>query len=97
MDVTISGPLIVSGSATGMVMDFSDLSDVVKSLVVDALDHTHLNDCIENPTCENLLVWMWSRLAAPLPGLDEIEVWETASARASLRREDAETRVGVSS
>jgi 6-pyruvoyltetrahydropterin/6-carboxytetrahydropterin synthase len=58
--------------------------------VIDALDHRHLNDIIENPTSENIVLWMWRRLIAPLPQLAELTLWETAKAGAVLRRGDAE-------
>lgn len=71
-------------------MDFSDLSRVVKQRVVDVLDHTHLNDVLQNPTCEHLALWTWENLAPTLPSLDEVVLWETESARATIRRTDIE-------
>jgi 6-pyruvoyltetrahydropterin/6-carboxytetrahydropterin synthase len=64
---------------SGMAIDFGDLKEVVGREVVSALDHRCANDLMENPTAELLAVWIWRRLAVPLPGLVEIELHETRS------------------
>jgi 6-pyruvoyltetrahydropterin/6-carboxytetrahydropterin synthase len=88
LDVSVSGPLQSEGPATGMVVDFDELARIVRASVIDALDHRHLNDTIENPTSENIAVWIWRRLAPQLPGLCELTLWETANACAVLRADD---------
>jgi 6-pyruvoyltetrahydropterin/6-carboxytetrahydropterin synthase len=62
---------------SGMAIDFSDLKRLVRREVVDPLDHRSVNDLIENPTAEEMTVWMWERLHPVLPGLVEIELFET--------------------
>jgi 6-pyruvoyltetrahydropterin/6-carboxytetrahydropterin synthase len=89
LDVTVEGPLAATGPATGMVIDFDALSRIVRASVIDALDHRYLNDTIDNPTSENIIVWIWRRLDADVPGLAELTLWETATACAILRRGDA--------
>ena len=89
LEVTVDGPLQASGPATGMVLDFDALARIVRVGVIDVLDHRHLNDIIDNPTSENIVLWMWRRLGAALPQLSELTLWETASACAVLRRDDA--------
>lgn len=42
----------------GMVCDFGDVSRVVKGVITGVLDHTVLNDHIENPTAENIAVFV---------------------------------------
>jgi len=88
LDVSLEGPLQSDGAAAGMVVDFDDLARTVRSTIIDKLDHTHLNDTIENPTSENIVVWIWRRLAPELPGLVELTLWETANACAVLRAND---------
>ena len=85
LEVSVAGPLRESGPERGMVMDFSDLSQIVKQEIVDSLDHYHLNDILENPTCERLLEWIAERLAARLPLLHELVLWETATSCAVLQ------------
>jgi len=88
LDVTVEGALQAGGPASGMVIDFDELSRIVRASVVDELDHRHLNDRIENPTSENIVAWIWRRFDAQLPGLAELTLWETATACAILRRDE---------
>ena len=62
---------------TGMIIDFYDLSVVVNEKVIHRLDHHFLNDLIPLSTAENISVWIWEQLAPHLPGLYQIELFET--------------------
>lgn len=63
LEVAVSNKeLIREGSETGMVVDFAKVKGLVKARIIDRLDHTLLNDTVENPTCENLLLWIWDSL-----------------------------------
>jgi 6-pyruvoyltetrahydropterin/6-carboxytetrahydropterin synthase len=62
---------------TGMAIDFADLKTVVRREVVDRLDHKYVNELIENPTAEVMAEWIWNALREPLPGIAEVELWET--------------------
>jgi 6-pyruvoyltetrahydropterin/6-carboxytetrahydropterin synthase len=92
LEVAVSGPLQPSGPAQGMVVDFDDISALVRPLVVERLDHASLNDVMPNPTAEHIALWIWDVLAVELPQLAEIVVWETPTACAVVRAEDARTR-----
>ena len=76
----------------GMIMDFTDLSDIVKERVVSRLDHSYVNDVIEQPTAENIAHWIWdqieTRVRRPNCALSSVEVWETGASCATLRAED---------
>lgn len=65
----------------GMVMDFIQLKNLVKSKVIDKLDHAMLNDIFEQPSAENIAVWVWQQLVSDLQRencrLYEVEIWET--------------------
>ena len=65
---------------TGFVMDFGDLFKVCTP-ILEMLDHSILNEIegLENPTSENLSVWLWKRLKPQLPLLSKLVVKETAS------------------
>jgi 6-pyruvoyltetrahydropterin/6-carboxytetrahydropterin synthase len=78
LEVAVSGPLQPSGPAQGMV--------------VERLDHASLNDVMPNPTAEHIALWIWDVLAVELPQLAEIVVWETPTACAVVRAEDARGR-----
>lgn len=64
--------------ATGMIIDFDDLGQVVTARVLSRLDHRFLNDLIPLSTAENIAAWIWNELAPELPGLVQVEVYETA-------------------
>ena len=62
---------------SGMIIDFSDLKQIVRREVIGKLDHRCVNDLIDNPTAENMADWIWRRLTPELPGLVEVELCET--------------------
>lgn len=64
----------------GWVMDFADIGKAFEP-IFKVLDHNHLNDIegLENPTSENLAVWIWQRLKPELPMLKSIEIRETCT------------------
>lgn len=88
LEVAISGPLHRDGPARGMVEDFDALEALVKTKVLDLLDHQTLNETIENPTAEEIVLWIWRRLEPELTSLEELALWETPDACALLRRGD---------
>ncbi len=67
--VGISGNyLIQAGPKQGMLMDYADLSAIVKPIVERSLDHWHLNETLmhDGPTSEIIAQWMWARVAVEL-------------------------------
>ncbi len=88
LEVAIRGPIQSDGPARGMIEDFDEIKRVVRELAVDALDHQTLNEFIDNPTAEQIVLWIWHRLLPALPSLDELVLWETANSCAVLRRSD---------
>lgn len=78
----------------GMVFDFVELKKIVEELVLSRLDHAYINDVIPQPTAEYIAAWIFRVLDEPLrrphSELHEIQVWETTSSSAIVRREDAE-------
>jgi len=71
-----------------MIEDFDRIERIVGERVLEQLDHRNLNDFVENPTVENVLLWIWRRLDGKLVQLDELVLWETRTACAVLRRSD---------
>lgn len=88
LEVAIRGPLQTDGPARGMIEDFDTIKRIVRTYVVDLLDHQHLNDVIENPTAERIAMWIWRALEERLSGLDEVVLWETATSCAVIGRSD---------
>ena len=68
------------GNESGWVMDFADIKSAVKP-VIRRLDHQCLNDIdgLENPTAENLAIWIWNEIKPVLSSLTEIHLNETES------------------
>ena len=64
----------------GWVMDFSEIKTICSPLI-EMLDHSYLNEIkgLENPTSENIAIWLWSKLHNQLKGLSEIEIKETCN------------------
>ena len=62
----------------GWVMDFAVLKQVVKPVVAQ-LDHKCMNNVegLENPTCEQIAIWIWNKLKPSLPKMASIELHET--------------------
>ncbi|MBV8152610.1 MAG: 6-carboxytetrahydropterin synthase QueD [Candidatus Eremiobacteraeota bacterium] len=90
LEVAVEGPVQEEGPARGMVVDFDDVNRIVNERIVTPLDHSSLNDFIPNPTCENILTWIWERLWSAFPDLTELVLWETPTACAVLRSGDPE-------
>ena len=70
----------------GWVMDYADITSAFKP-IWEELDHFYLNEIpgLENPTSENIAVWLWKRLKKSLPLLTEVVVAETCTARCIYR------------
>ena len=88
LEVAVRGPIRVDGAARGMIEDFDVIKKIVKREIIDELDHQSLNDVMENPTCEQIILWIWQRLQPVLTGLDELVLWETQTSCALLRAGD---------
>ncbi len=79
------GEVAVRGAVdarTGWLIDFADLKRALDP-VVARLDHYLLNEVegLENPTAEQIAVWIWERVAPSLPQLFRVTIEETCSTR----------------
>ncbi len=83
VEIAVAGPV---DPALGWVMDYADITAIFKP-IWEQLDHRYLNEVpgLENPTSENIAVWIWERLQSRLPQLTEIVVAETCTARCAYR------------
>src|SRR5215469_15697462 len=65
---------------TGWVQDFADIKSAFAPFY-EVLDHHYLNeiDGLENPTSENIAIWIWAKLAERLPGMSKVIVKETCT------------------
>jgi len=79
LEVTVRGE---PDPQRGWVIDFGEIKRIVAP-VLNELDHALLNEVagLENPTSENMLVWLWERLRPALPGLARLTLSETPGTR----------------
>jgi 6-pyruvoyltetrahydropterin/6-carboxytetrahydropterin synthase len=75
VELRLEGPVDLQ---TGFVADFFAIEAAFKPLL-ERLDHNYLNDIegLENPTAENIAVWIWERMKTALPNLERVIVFET--------------------
>ncbi len=80
LEVTLRGPI---DPQTGVVVNLTEVRDATRELILDDVDHRHLNhDSVLcrglNPTVENLAVLFWTVLHGRFAGLlYEVRVFET--------------------
>jgi 6-pyruvoyltetrahydropterin/6-carboxytetrahydropterin synthase len=70
----------------GWLIDYAEISDAFKPLL-ERLDHYYLNEIpgLENPTSENIAIWIWRDLKPRLALLTEVVVAETCTAKCVYR------------
>lgn len=75
IELTLAGPV---DPTTGFVADFFDIEAAFAPLL-ERLDHHLLNEVpgLENPTAENIAVWIWDAVKPSLPLLAAVAVYET--------------------
>jgi 6-pyruvoyltetrahydropterin/6-carboxytetrahydropterin synthase len=83
VEVAVSGEVNLK---LGWLIDYAEISDAFKPLL-ERLDHYYLNEIpgLENPTSENVAIWIWEKLKPRLPLLTEVVVAETCTARCVYR------------
>jgi 6-pyruvoyltetrahydropterin/6-carboxytetrahydropterin synthase len=81
LEVTVRG---VPDPETGYVIDLKRLRDIIDEVIIDKVDHKHLNYDVDFlhgiiPTVENLCVVFWQQLEHRLPSgeLHRIRVFES--------------------
>ncbi len=94
LEVTLRG---TPDPRTGMILNLTDLKQIMHEAVIDDVDHKHLNydvpwleGCI--PTAEVLALKFWERLQRILPNglLYDVTLHETEHNSASCRAENKE-------
>ena len=75
--ISVKGPI---NKQNGFVTDFQDIDDAFSSFKKE-LDHSYLNDIegLQNPTSENICIWIWDKIQSSLPNIYKIEIKETDS------------------
>ena len=83
VEITVSGEC---DPRKGWLIDYADLSRAFQP-IWKKLDHRYLNEVpgLENPTSENLAMWIWGKLKPRLPLLTAVTVAETCQSRCVYR------------
>lgn len=78
-----SKELVEDGPKRNMVIDFSDLSSIVKPMIFEFLDHKWLNTSLEtdSPTVEFIARWIFHYLHPKIQQLYAISLYETATSK----------------
>ena len=95
LEVTLRGTI---DAETGMVMDLKALKTLLDDVIIDRVDHKHLNydvDFLQGliPTAENIVASFWNLLEPRLPAnceLFEMKLWESDNNMAMYRGEGVE-------
>lgn len=81
LEVTVKGKI---NPDTGFVVDLKELKDLLKSEILDVMDHRFLNKEVPEfyeqiPTAENISIAIWNRLAGKLPAatLHRVRLYES--------------------
>ena len=80
LEVTVTGPI----DGHGIVIDFDDVSRIVKATVIERYDHSYLNEQFENPTAEILAMEFAKQLEAEGLNVTKLTLWETPTGSASV-------------
>lgn len=75
--------VVVEGTpdpVSGWLIDFAEIKARFAPLYAQ-LDHNYLNEIpgLENPTSEQVAIWIWQRLKPLLPALCRVELQETCT------------------
>ncbi len=73
--------------AEGVACDLAGLRALVQDRVWTPLDHSLLNDTLEEPTAERVAGWIWTTLSDAAPSLLEVSVSEASDRTVTLRGE----------
>jgi len=93
LEVVVEGEL-----REGYVIDFLELRKIVES-VVNRLRHKNLNKLFENPTTENIALWIAQRIGEVLPPnvrLQRIVLWEGDENGVEFEFEEKENQTSTS-
>jgi 6-pyruvoyltetrahydropterin/6-carboxytetrahydropterin synthase len=71
---------------SGFVIDFFDV-EAALAPVLARLDHHYLNDIegLDNPTAENIAVWIWTAIKPALAPVSAVRIYETPMCWAEYR------------
>ncbi len=91
LEVKVSGEIQTRGSASGMIVDFYELTGIVQEYILDLYDHRSLNEFFDNPTAEIVALRIFQRLNELITKesdtdveVEMVRLWETSTAYAEI-------------
>ena len=79
----------------GIAFDFARLKQIVEEKALSILDHSYVNEIVEEPSAENIALWIWERVAGAVP-LCEVRVYETPTSFVTYRGPEPPEADGIS-
>ena len=77
-------------SKTGIIIDFKLLKEIVNEKVISVYDHEDLNEHFDNPTAENMVVWishiLWHEFKNHNIELIKVNLYETSNSYVTWKR-----------
>ena len=87
LEVEVIETEAIKSTYEGMVMDFSDLKEIVEGKVLRYLDHQYINVFMLIPTAENMVEWIVKELEEELgTSLQRVRLYETPDSYAEWKR-----------
>lgn len=89
LEVELKNETISSnGPKKNMLVDFGEISCIVKPMIDEYFDHQYLNETLlcDSPTCEYIASWIFQHLKEKIPHLQSVCIYETRGAKASFSR-----------
>ena len=80
VQITIEGKI----NENGIVYDFTKMKKVLNEKIKSKLDHRFVNDIIEQPTAENIALWIYNEVKNILPNISKIRVYESPESFATI-------------
>lgn len=76
----------ISNPEKSMIIDFSDLKNVVTKEILQQFDHSNLNDYFDMPTAEAMVLDIVGKLTFVFPGLCRVRLYETPDSYAEWKK-----------
>lgn len=95
LEITVSrldGAIVTGGHSDGMVVDFAELSKIVKEVVIDKVDHQVLNEVFSfRTTSENIALYFYDLLHDKCKdnglNLENVVLWESPNSSIEISSE----------
>lgn len=83
-EVTFYGPL----NGEGYLLDFRDIAHTLEEKINRQLQNKTLNDLFENPTTENICIWIFNTVRETFPQLVSVKLAEAPDRWITYQGED---------